>query len=311
MGLEKNLLEYDYSSYNRSQVGNDKSLINQISEYLAKINVSISDIETIISTVGYYRKESINISLYMDLLCKSLGYLEEYSLDEILAIVKEIHDIYFPNSNHISFDDYLKDTKEERIIKLYLNSNNKYILKSFKDNTRLNYISELKFASAMCLKKKDYQDFNGSIDRYDTLQETYSTLSLLSTYVKMRQYLKEETRLFWDILFANEYIVSLNKHNIGLNQIYTKNIYKKSEVLNHNHNEQLDLFSYQSVKPESHNLDITTFQVCTIYNSNKIPNFEQEKDLIMYYKNLADTADMLEMAKLKSGYKKYVYNTEN
>ncbi len=311
MGLERNLLEYDYSSYNRSQIGNDKLIINQISEYLARINVSISDIENIITTIGYYTKEAINIPLYLDLLCKSLGFLEEYPLDDILAIVKEIHDLYYPNSNRFPLEDYLKETKDKRIKKLYLNSNNKYILSSFKNNTRLNYISELKFASAMALNKRDYQEFSNSVDNYESLQETYSTLIILATYVKVRKFINSEAKLFWDILFANEYIVSLNKHNISVSQIYTKNVYKKGEVLNHNHNEQLDLFSYQSVKPETHNLDITTFQVCTIYNTNKIPDFKQEKDLIMYYKNLADTQGMIELVKLKDGYKKYVYNIEN
>ena len=207
--------------------------------------------------------------------------------------------------------DYIKESKDNKLRKLYLNANNKYVLKSFKDNTRLNYLSELKFASAMCLKKKDYQEFNMSVEKYDTLQETYSTLLIISTYVKVRKFLSGETKLFWDILFGNEYIVSLSKNNIAVNYLYQRNVYKKGEVLNHNHNEQLDLFNYQSVKQESHNLDITCFQICTIYNSNKIPDFEQEKELIMYYKNLADTEGMLEMAKLKEGYKKYIYNIEN
>lgn len=311
MVLERNLLEFDNSSYNRSQIGNDKSLINMISEYLSRINVSITDIEEIITTIGYYTKETTNISLYMDLLCKSLGFLEEYPLDDILAIVKEVHDLYFKNSNKILFEDYLAETKENKLKKLYFGANNKYILKSFKDDIRLNYISELKFASAMCLNKKDYLDFSNSVDKYESLQETYSTLLILSTYVKVRKFLNSYTKLFWDILFANEYIISLNKHNIEIDKIYPKNVYKKGEVLNHNHNIQLDLFTYQSVKPENHNLDIITFQICTIYNTNKVPDFEQEKDLIMYYKNLADTSNMIELAKLKDGYKKYVYNPEN
>ena len=159
----------------------------------------------------------------------------------------------------------------------------------------------------MTLTQKEYQEFNTYIDNYEKFQDTYSPLIMLKYYFKAREYLKLTIKLFWDILFGNEYLASLNKNNISINQIYDGNVYKKSETLNHNQIEQLDLFTYKEIKQNYHNKEINTFQISTIYNSGKYPNFESEKDFLMYYRNLTDTRNSLELPKLKNNIPKNFY----
>lgn len=307
---EKFLIKFNVSSYNRTQIGNDKPTIIKIYDFLQNINISQNDIEVVINHLAYLSKDEINLSLYLDLIAKSLGFQEEFDLEEILFIVKEIHDIYNENSNKVPLDDYLKEKSENRVRKIFLNSNNKYILKSFKQHSALNYVAELKFAAAMALNQKEYQDFSNYVDNYDKFQETYSPLLMLKSYLKVRNYLKGITKLFWDILFGNEYVVSLNKHSISTSQIYNSNIYNNSNTLTPKNTVQLDLFTYQDYKEIIHTKNVDTFQLCTIYNSRKYPDFEKEKDFIMYYRNLADAKDSLDLPKLKQSANNYVYNIE-
>lgn len=307
---EKFLIKFNISSYNRTQIGNDKSIIIKIYEFLKGLKISQNDTEEIIEHLAYLPKEEINIPLFLDLISKSLGFQEEYELAQIILTVKEIHDIYNENSNKVPLETYLKEDSEGRVKKIFLNSNNKYILKSFKEQYALNYVTELKFAAAMALNQKEYQDFSNYVDNYDKFQETYSPLLMLKSYLKVRTYLKGTTKLFWDILFGNEYIVSLNKHSISTNQIYNNNIYNSNDTLTPRNTVQLDLFTYQDYKEIIHTKDIDTFQLCTIYNSKKYPDFEKEKDFIMYYRNLADTKDLMELPKLKQSTNNYLYNIE-
>lgn len=309
--VENFIINFNSSSYNREQIGNDKSTIVKIYDYLIRLNISSLDSEIIINNLAYLPKSFINLPLLLELLTKSLGFLEDYDLETIIDITIKIHDLYFKNSNKIPLDEYLHDKVENRIRRIFLNSNNKYILEQFKDDASLTYIAELKFASAMTLSQKEYQEFNNYIDNYKNYQETYSPLLMLESYFKVRNYLKGEIKLFWDILFGNEYLAALNKNGISTNQIYDGNVYKKSETLNHNQIEQLDLFTYKEMKQDYHTKEINTFQICTIYNSGKYPNFESEKDFIIYYRNLADRKHDLELPKLKSNIpNNYLYNID-
>ena len=132
--VEDFIIKFNNLSYNREQIGNDKSTIVKIYDYLQRLNVSPLDNESIINFIAYLPKKFINIPLFLELITKSLGFLEDYDLDAILETTLEIHDLYYKNSNKISLDDYLHDRVDNRTKKIFLNSNNKYILQQFKSN---------------------------------------------------------------------------------------------------------------------------------------------------------------------------------
>ena len=300
--------QFDSNSYNRTQLGNDKPTIIKLYEYLERINVSNQDIITIIENIAYQTKEKINISLFTEIITKSLGFRENYDLDTIINVSKEIHDIYFESTMKLSFEEYSHELEDYKVRKLFLNPNNKYILKNFKEKWLENYIKDLKFASACALKQREYQDFVSYIDEYDKYQETYSPLLLFKTYKDVRKFLKEKAKLFWDILFGNEYIVSLVKNNISVNQIYRNNVYKNRENEIKDDGEQLDIFSYKRVEEETYK-NLKTFQLTTIYNTNKLPNYQKERDILAYYKALSDAKENIILPKLK-GNGNYLYNIQ-
>ena len=59
------LTSFNINSYNRTQIGNSKQLIITIYEFLSKLNLSKSNIDTIISNIAYLNKETTNIALYL------------------------------------------------------------------------------------------------------------------------------------------------------------------------------------------------------------------------------------------------------
>lgn len=307
------LSSFNHNSYNRSQIGNSKQLIINIYEYLNKLNLSKETLDILISNIAYLNKDNINISLYLEILSKSIGFATIYDLREVIKVVKEIHDIYYENSNKIPLEEYLHDTNEVRSKKLFLNRNNKYLIKNFDTENTLNYIADLKLASAIVLESKEYKEFLNYIDNFENYQDGYSPLLVFKTYNKVRKHLKEEKRLFWDILFGNEYIVGLNKHNMPINEIFKKNIYKQNKEKEESKENtiQLELFSYldedsletdMSEETKKINIadDIKSFQICTIYNSKSLPDFEEEKDLLLYYEKLLSKKDMIILPKLKN-----------
>lgn len=302
------LTSFNTTSYNRSQIGNNKQIIISIYEFLKKLNVSKENIDIIISNIAYFNKDNINIALYLELLSKSIGFATQYDLREVIKVVKEIHDVYYNSSSNILLEEYLHDTSENKIKKLFLSRNNKYLSKSFASKVSLDYVSDLKLASAIALNQKEYKEFIGYIDSFESYQDSYSPLLVFKTYLKVRKSLKEEKRLFWDILFGNEYIVALNKHNMPINEIFKKNIYstskRKTEDTSKQVSVQLDLFSYLEESEEEEiltiNEDLNSFQLCTIFNSSDLPDYNEEKDLIMYYEKLLNNKNMIVLPKLKN-----------
>lgn len=301
------LMSFNTTSYNRSQIGNNKQIIINIYEYLNKLSISKENIDIIINNIAYLKIDNTNIALYLELLSKSIGFATQYDLREVIKVVKEIHDIYYSSSANILLEEYLHDTNENRIRKLFLNRNNKYLSKNYNSNLVLISISDLKLASAIVLNQKEYKEFIGYIDNFETYQDSYSPLLVFKTYQKVRKQLKEEKRLFWDILFGNEYVVALTKHNMPISEIFKKNIYKnykrKSKIASEQLSVQLDLFSYLEEKEEKEiiniNEDINSFQLCTIFNSSDLPDYNEEKDLIMYYEKLLNNKDAIVLPKLK------------
>lgn len=308
------LSSFNTNSYNRSQIGNKKQVIISTYEFLKKLNMPNQDIETLIRNIAYLNAEEINLPLYLELLSKSYSFSMTYELKEVIKVVRQVHDLYYKNAAHISLEEYVHDTQEARVRKLFLNRNNKYIIKNFTSPETLTYISNLKLAAAMELNQKDYNEFMNYIDNYEKYQDTYSPLIIFKTYNRVRKHLKENTKLFWDIFFGNEYVVALNKHSMKTDEIYKKNIYsnyKQPKQRKEKEPLQLDLFTYQEVteEPEIREMaDIKCFQFCTIYNSNDLPDFHQEKDLLMYYKNLLDTKEKIELPRLKGKNVNYIYN---
>ena len=302
------LTSFNTTSYNRSQIGNSKQIIISIYEFLNKLNISKENIDIIINNIAYLNKDNTNIALYLELLSKSIGFARQYDLREVIKVVKEIHDIYYSSSANILLEEYLHDTNENRIRKLFLNRNNKYLSKKFESDLALSFISDLKLASAIVLDQREYKEFIGYIDSFDTYQDSYSPLLVFKTYQKVRKQLKEEKRLFWDILFGNEYVVALNKHNMPINEIFKKNIYsnykRKNKIASEQLSVQLDLFSYLEEKEEEEiiniNEDLKSFQLCTIFNSSDLPDYNEEKDLIMYYEKLLNNKDAIVLPKLKN-----------
>ncbi len=298
------LASFKSDSYNRKQIGNNKQLIISVYEYLNKLGLSKETTEIIISNIAYLNKDSINISLYLELLSKTLGFLKTYELKDIINIVREIHDIYNKSSANIPLEEYLHDTQDTRIRKLFLNRNNKYILKNFNTSSSINYVCDLKLAAAISLSKKDYNEFITYIDEYEKFQDSYSPLINFKTYNKIREHLKDNTLLFWDTLFGNEYVVALTKNNIELKEIYKANIYSQYSCKEAEREQsiQLDLFSYQETEEKIDLIseDIKAFQLCTIYNSTNLPEFNEEKDLLFYYKGLLNKKDAITLPKLKT-----------
>ena len=301
------LKSFNTTSYNRSQIGNSKQLIISVYEYLNKLNISKENIDIIITNIAYLNKDDINIALYLELLSKSIGFATSYDLREVIKVVKEIHDVYYPESADILLEEYLHDTNDSRIKKLFLDRNNKYVVKNFKSDEVLVHISELKLAAAISLDQKQYKEFIGYIDNFEAYQDSYSPLLVFKTYNVVRENLKEEKRLFWDIYFGNEYTVALTKHNMPINEIFKKNLFnnRKSKSTSKQISVQLDLFSYLEESDNNEeviniNEDIKSFQLCTIYNSNDLPEFNKEKDLILYYEKLLSSKDMIILPKLKN-----------
>lgn len=307
------LMSFKPDSYNRSQIGNNKQLVISIYEYLYKLNISKENIDILISNIAYLSKDNLNIPLYLELLSRSLGFLNNYELKDIIGTVKEIHDIYFNSSAKISLEEYLHDTNESRLRKLFLNRNNKYLLKDYSRTSIINYICDIKLAAAIVLDQKQYKDFITYIENSEKSQDSYSPLITFKIYCKLRKNLRETSLLFWDILFGNEYVVALNKHSIEISEIYKENVYSTKRPKKENIVEpiQLDLFSLQEQEEKQACIDknIKAFQLCTIYNSRKLPNFDSEKDILMYYKRLLNNNGVITLPKLKSQNKSnYIYD---
>ena len=304
------LSSFNTNSYNRSQIGNKKQTIINIYEFLKKLNIDSKNIEILINNIAYLNYDEINIPLYLELLSRSYGFITQFELKDIIKVVKEVHNLYYKYSPNIPLEEYLHDQIDTRLKKLFLNRNNKYLLKDFNNQEFYPYISELKLASAISLEQKEYKEFISYINEYEKYQNSYSPLIIFKTYNKIRNQLKDKKRLFWDILFGNEYIVALTKHSIKVEDIYQNNfnINPKQELLEEPI--QLDLFTYEEEIKDKLNpeVELKTIQFYTIYNSYNIPEFNKEKDLLIYYQNLLKTKEEIELPKLKKHSSNYVYN---
>ncbi len=294
------LSHFNSTSYNRSQIGNDKTTIAKIYDFLKRLNLSKSDIEQLINNISYLRKEDINLPLFLEILSRTLGYIEDYKLSTIIKITKQTHDIYYRDVPDITIDDYIHLIEIDRIKKLFLSKNMKH--KTF----NLNYIADIKFASAIALETKDYQEFMSYLENPNT-----SILQSFTMYIKLRTKLPEEAKLYWDLYFGEEYLVLLNKASIPFEDIFQKNTYRRKKKVEIEPI-QLDLFTYEDTSKEELELDnYTIFQFSSMYESKDIPDLESEKELLSYYNNLIEGKKYVVLPKYK-GYSnnKYIFNTK-
>ena len=305
------LSHFNSNSYNKKQIGSAKNVIIAIYEHLTKQQISKENVDILIKNIAYLNKDDINIPLFVELLTKSLGYINEYGVETVIKIVKEIHDIYYDNSNEIEMSDYVHESEEERIKELFLDRNNKYLEKDFTNTEE--YINSLKLAAAIKLDQKDYKEFMIYINDFKLFKNTYSPVDMYKTYLKIRTMLKDEKLLFWDILFGNEYIVSLIKNNASIKDMFKANIYNKPKEIVEPKLVQLDIFSYDEEEP-SNNMsikeEIKTLQISTIFNSKKIPELKEDKSLIDFFDSVVDKSENLVLPKLKNKVGKYKYNIE-
>ena len=256
------LSQFNTNSYNREQIGNNKQLIIKIFEYITKFNVYKKQEETIINNIAYLKKDSLNIPIYLELLSKSIGYLDKYKLKDVINVVKQVHDIYNEFAPKVELDEYIHATDDEKTRKLFLTLNNKYINRTFTQEAVLPYVSNLKFALAIELNSKEYQDFINYIDNFEDFQNTYSPIIINQTYLKVRENLKESSKLFWDLFFGNEYMVALVKNNIQIKDIHNKPTNTKQKGSKRkNHYEQLQLDFSES---------LSKFQISDIFTRKKI-----------------------------------------
>lgn len=281
------LKKFDANLYNKFQVGSDKKLILSIYEFLNHLNLSKEIIEPLMKHIAYLNIKEIDLVFYLEILSKSLGFINKYSLKEVLDTLKLVHDVY-KRENSFSLEEYLHEIPENRMRRLFLDRNGKYLEKYF-NNECLVFISDLKLSAAITLGQKEYNEFICYIDDFKKYQGTYSPFKLFRTYFKVRRKLSRESCLFWDIIYGIEYILSLYKSNIDLKEIYKENVFIKEDYRRKANNKivQLDLFTYQDTDSYLRvNEDIKGFQLCTLYNSKEVPSFKQETELIEYYNKL-------------------------
>lgn len=298
--INRFLSQFKTDSYNREQIGNNKQLIIKVFEYITKFNVYKKQAETIINNIAYLKKDRVNIPIYLELLSKSIGYLDTYKLKDVIMVVKQLHDIYVESAPKIELDEYIHATDDEKTRKLFLTLNNKYLNRTYTQEDILPYVSNLKFALAVELSSKEYQDFINYIDNFENFQNTYSPLLMYKTYLRVRDNLKDMSKLFWDLLFGNEHMVALVKHNISIKDIHSKSSYSKDSK-----NKKV-IKQHESVQLEF-SKELDKFQILTIYESNLLTDYETEKDMLDYYERLSKyNTETIVLPKLKNN-SNYLY----
>ena len=274
------LSSFNTQQYNKMQIGSDKSTIMSIYEFLQRLNLSDDKINELILHIAYLRKNEVNVPLFLEILSKSLSYETSYDLNEIVEISLRVHKVY--EDNYVDLSEYVHEPSESRLRKLFL-FHNKYIDKTFIEEQTLSYIDELKLTAAIELDQNEYKDFTEYFNNIK--KNSYSPMHNFNTYLKLRNGLSRLTKLFFDIFFGNEYLVSLIKNNVNVAEVYEKNF---------------------SVSKE-----INAFQISYICESKNVPTFEEEKDIIEYYKKALKNKVLYILPKLKTKkVSSYIYETD-
>ncbi len=300
------LSSFNTQSYNKEQIGNDKALIINIYEFLKRLNLTEDKITELILHIAYYNKREVKLPVFLEILSKSLSYDTVYDLKDILDISYRVHNLY--EDNLVDLTDYVHETNDYRLRDLFL-YHNKYVIKRFYEEETLRYIDELKLAAAIELDKNEYKDFTDVVNNIE--KKTYSPITNLNTYLRIRSNITGLAKLFWDIFFGNEYLVALVKNNLNVAEIYEKNftttVEKPKKV---QEPVQLNIFTYEDVEEKQTFENVNAYQISYIFESDKLPQLELEKDIIDYYKSLLENKQSIVLPKLNDKkYTSYVYET--
>lgn len=197
-------------NYNDNQLGSNENKVNRINQYLKKLKLNFTIRETIINYLSYQPEDSINCALYLDILSKSLSYIETMELSDLLPIVKNVHDVY-QNITDLRLINFINLTPDEVIDKLYVGD----YKHSFETEELQQYLNNLRFTAAINLDNKQYKNLFNSLSG----NITYSAHYIFTLYKKLRKNLDKEPLVFFDIYFANEYLIELHKVNINIGEI--------------------------------------------------------------------------------------------
>ena len=301
------LSSFNTQSYNKMQLGSDKVVIINIYEFLKRLNLSDEKINEIMLHIAYLRKDEVNVPVFLEILSKSLSYERCYELKDIIDISLRVHSLY--EDNYVDLTDYIHEPSDSRLRKLFL-FNNKYITKTFYEEETLGYIDELKLAAAIELDKNEYKDFTDYLNNIK--KKNYSPISNLNTYLRLRNKITGLSKLFWDIFYGNEYLVALAKGNISIADVYEQ-YFNNTQIEKPRKNSepvQLDIFTYQEIEETPKVEEINAFQISYIFESDKLPQLDAEKDILEFYKSLLNNKRLIVLPKLKTKkYGSYVYET--
>ena len=281
------LNNFDFNKYSVDLLGSDKKSITKVFEYLVKQDMDKPLIKAIINHIATYSRDNINIPLFLCLLSVSLGYMPEYNLDLVLSTVKNVHDIYCNSAPKIDFDEFAHLKEDEMLWRVFV-INGKVIPRLFND-TDFNYINDLKFSCAVNLQNNEYQAFVNNIYENDNDQ-----LVMFNIYKGLRMNISKVNRIYWDIIFGINYLLTLDKYDVDVNKIYSGT--SKARLENERDYIQLDIFNYKDFDKTDNKYKV--FQINNCYNNLDIPKLDENK-LISFYRSLVENKDFVFLPKYK------------
>ena len=291
-------------NYNETQLGSNEDKISRIKQYLKKLKITYTRRETIIDFLSFQLEEDINCALFLDILSKSLNFIDTMELNDLLKVIKNVHDIY-ENVTDLNLNEFINLSQDEAIDRLYIGSE---IKRSFEKESLDQYLNNLRFTAAINLNNKEYRNLFNSLSN----NITYSAHYIFNLYKQLRKNLDLETLTFFDIYFANEYLIELHKININISEI-------TSRRTSTNYNRKTNYKSYYAQKFEyvddlrpSLQLDIftlTKIDEYTKFENIYINNYDLFEFEEFQVSNLLEIED-LPIEETKYGIKKIIENSK-
>lgn len=240
----------------------DENTLFDISQFLKSLNISKKSQKQIKNFILYHLNDDIDIAIFFNIFSRTINLLKHLSLLELLNIIKDVQAIYIKKEK-ISLSQ-LTSLNENKITNLLYYDKGLEIKKSLNMLNNNKYLSELRFAAALVLNQKEYTSFINPLKM--PVIKDFNAYNLFNTYSKLRYNLSKESLVFWDIFFANEYLIELNKLNINIKNIKT----------NINDQNYSYICNYKNKYVEQFGL-ITKEENITKYTNNYIYNPEETK----------------------------------
>lgn len=258
-----NILNFK-NKYREKITKDNEDLLFNISKFLKSLNISKKSQREIRNFILYHLNDNLDVSIFFNIFSRTINLLKYISLLDLLNIVKDLHDIYLRN-NKLEFSKYTTLSELNAINSLYF-ENYKDISKSLNTLNHQRYLNDLRFAAAIILNQKEYKTF------IDTLKmpiiKDFNAYNLFHTYHKLRFNLPKDSLIFWDIFFANEYLIELCKLNINVKDIKTNLKYQNYSYICNYENKYLNCFENLSINSNSsytnyyiYNHEITKYSV--------------------------------------------------